>query len=244
MLPQSWSGAMFMRLYSWLLLILFQCGLSLMTAALSHGQSEPRYPSPGGVWSASQYTIFHFVHVSTNLALPHLRTPESRALFERLIDTHNIETIVAANAGRSQRQHEIRRILAAMGGIRGAYNLAVTYGEPLQEELTRVQIFNLYLVAEVAALADGPIADANCSSSMRTTFQGVVRSLSEGEVYSPAQTAALAEAAARRYPPLASLFSDAERRELIRIIELLHARQTDPPLRQSLRRLMLTVESH
>lgn len=219
-----------------ILALLLLTGLSVPALA----DSKPEYPSPDAFWSERHYSDFYFVHFNTHLALPHLRNPESRALFERLTDRANIERILANDAARLEKQRRLRLILATMGNIRGAYNLAVIIGEPLQEELTRVQVFHLYLVGVVADFEDN-IATARGGPAMKTAWLGVVRSLGESDIYSPAQIAALSDAAARRYPTLHDLFTSRERGLLRGRIEGLQSRQTEPRSRLALERLLATV---
>ena len=232
---------MSMGLRKWILILIFQAGISVLTGTLAIAGPAPRYPSPATVWSGRQYTDFYFVHFNTHLALPHLRTPESRALFERMTSRGNIERILSAPASRQDKQRELAVILSAMGGIRASYNLAVIIGEPLQEELTRVQVFHLYLIGVVAELAGADIAAVNGSPAMKTAWLGVLQSLSEEDVYSPAQIAALSDAAARRYPVLNGLFIESERILLRGRIAALQARQAAPESRRAMGRLLATV---
>jgi hypothetical protein len=205
--------------------------------------SAPRYPSPATFWDARQYTDFYFVHFNTHLALPHLRNPESRALFERVIDPDNVERILATAVSRQDKQRQLAMILSAVGGIRASYNLAVVIGEPLQEELTRVQVFHLYLIGIMSELADTPIARANGASAMKTAWLGVMQSLSQGGIYSSAQIAALSDAASRRYPALSELFSDEDRTRLRDQLAMLQNTQTAPESRRALARLLATVSN-
>jgi len=206
------------------------------------GGTQPEYPSPDAAWSERHYSDFYFVHFNTHLALPHLRNPESRALFERLTDRANIERILADDAARLEKQRRLQLILATMGNVRGAYNLAVIIGEPLEEELTRVQVFHLYLVGVVADFEDG-IATARGGPAMKTAWLGVVRSLGESDIYSPAQIAALSDAAARRYPSLRDLFTARERTLLRGRVQALQAKQTTPRSQLALSRLLATVSA-
>ncbi len=201
----------------------------------------PHYPAETLPWAWQQYSAFYFTHYNTNLALPHRRTAPSRMLFERLIARENIDMIVAAPVGREAKLIELGKILSAMGSIRASYNLAVIAGEPLQEELTEVQVFNLYLLASYAELAGDDLSENPASSAMRTAFLGVVQSISEENVYSAAQVARLSDALARRFTILSPLFPDEERRYLVQRLSLLQSRQTDPQSRDALARLVATV---
>lgn len=236
------TTSMPMGLRKWILTLTLQAGLSILTGAVAFAVSAPEYPSPATFWTGRQYTDFYFVHFNTHLALPHLREPKSRALFERMTSRDNIERILSASASRQDKERELRKILAAVGGIRGSYNLAVVIGEPLQEELTRVQVFHLYLAGAVAELAGENIADASGGTAMKTAWLGVVQSLSERNVYSDVQIATLGDAAARRYPALSGLFPENERALLRGQIAALQAQQVEPQSRLALARLLATVE--
>jgi|GEM_PF-2061823 len=227
-------------LHKWIMIVALQAGISGLTGTPAIAGPLPEYPSPATFWSGRQYTDFYFVHFNTHLALPHLRNPESRALFERMIDRDNVERIVSAPARRQDKQRELRMILATVGGLRGSYNLAVMIGEPLQEELTRVQVFQLYLIGVVAELEED-LTDASGNPAMKTALLGVVHSLSQKDIYSPAQITALSDAVARRYPVLSELFSKSDRTRLRNRIVALQLRQTESQSRHALARLLATV---
>lgn len=216
--------------------LLLLTGLSLPVLA----GPKAEYPSPDALWSERHYTDFYFVHFNTHRALPHLRNPESRALFDRITDRANIDHILAGSTVRLEKQRQLRLILATMGNIRASYNLAVIIGEPLQEELTRVQVFHLYLVGVVVDF-ENDIATTLGGPAMKTAWLGVVRSLGEDDIYSPAQIATLGDAAARRYPALRELFTPRERTLLRGRLEALQAKQTAPQSRLALSRLLATI---
>jgi len=230
------------HLHKWILTLAFQAGFSVLTGPVALAVSTPEYPSPTTFWTGRQYIDFYFVHFNTHLALPHLRNSQSRALFDRMTDRANIERILAGAATPSEKRHQLQLILATMGSIRGSYNLAVIIGEPLQEELTRVQVFHLYLVGVVADFEED-IATAPGAPAMKTAWLGVMRSLGEGDVYSPAQIATLSDAAARRYPSLRDLFTVRERTLLRGRVEALQAKQASPRSQLALSRLLATVSA-
>lgn len=222
-------------------IVVFATVISLVPAA-AVASSTPQYPAATINWTAEQYTAFNFTHYNTNLALPHLRTSESRALFERLVSRDNVEAIVAGLASHDAKMNELGMIIAAMGGVRASYNYAVIVGEPLQEELTQVQAFNLYLLGTYADLAGGDISTAPSSSAMKTAFIGVVQSMSEESNYSAAQITTLSDALARRYVVLSALFNEPERQNLERQVSTLRDRQSDPGSRNALARLVATMD--
>lgn len=213
-----------------------------LQGAAALADAVPHYPADALPWTWRQYSAFYFTHYNTNLALPHRRTGPSRLLFERLTSRENIDKIVAAPIGHQAKLTELAKILAAMGSIRASYNLAVIAGEPLQEESTEVQVFNLYLLAIYAELAGGDLSANPAASAMKTAFLGVVHSISEENVYSSAQVARLSDALARRFTILGPLFPDLERQDLVQRLSQLQSRQTNPQSRDALARLVATVE--
>ncbi len=130
-----------------------------------------------------------------------------------------------------EKQRQIGLILATMGEIRSSYSYAVLVGEPLAEELSRIQAFTLLVLDEAARLSAGSSIDRHSVSAWKTTLDGVVASLSDRQVYSKAQIARLAAALAAHYPAIGGTFSADERREFHdRIADLVTA-ETDPALR-------------
>ena len=227
---------MSLGLRKWVLVLLLQAAVLLPAIALA----GPKYPSPSTLWTARQYTDFYFVHFNTHLALPHLRNAESRALFERLTDRDNVERILSASSPVEEKQLQLRMILAVIGGVRASYNLAVVIGEPLQEELTQIQVFQLYLAGATAELAGADMK--NSGTALKTAVFGVVQSLSEPS-YSGAQLTSLSDAVARRYLVLSPLFAESERRDLRLRVAALQRSQTNPNVALALARLRATLET-
>jgi hypothetical protein len=106
----------------------------------------------------------------------------------------------------------------------------VFVGEPLSEELTRVQDFTLAVVDAAARLSQGE-AGATSISAWLTTLSGVMHSLGERHIYSTDQRTRLTEAIARCYPALHALLDDADRRALSQRMAELSMAETDPALR-------------
>jgi hypothetical protein len=188
------------------------------------------FPSPEHPWTKRDYVDFYFAHYNGNQALPHLRNAEGRALIERLVDPENVTRIVEGPASLADKRLQIATILMAAGEIRSAYNYAVFVGEPLTEELTRVQDFTLAVIDAAARLSQGE-AGASSVSAWRTTVSGVMHSLGERNVYSTDQRARLTEAIARCYPALYALLDGADRRALSQRMGELAMAETDPDLR-------------
>jgi hypothetical protein len=195
------------------------------------------FPSPEQPWTKREYVDFYFTHFNGNLALPHLRSAEGRALVERLADPGNVTRIIESPASLADKRLQIATILMAAGEIRSAYNYAVFVGEPLSEELTRVQSFTLAVVDAAARLAQGE-ASASSVSAWRTTLSGVIHSLGEREIYSIEQRTRLTAAIAQHYPALHPLLSDDDRRDLQRRVSALAIEEEDVSLRIAQLRLV------
>ena len=104
------------------------CGLAFSASAASAG-GEP--------WTSDSYVNLYFRHYGGWVPLPHLRQPESKALFDQLVDFANITRIEQAPLSEAEKLRQLRVILALLGAYRAAYNNAVLVGEPLEEELNR-----------------------------------------------------------------------------------------------------------
>jgi hypothetical protein len=195
------------------------------------------FPSPEQPWTKREYVDFYFTHFNGNLALPHLRSADGRALIERLVDPGNVARIIEGRASLADKRLQIATILMAAGEIRSAYNYAVFVGEPLAEELTRVQSFTLSVVDAAAQLAQGE-ASASSVSAWSTTLSGVIHSLSERDIYSIEQRSRLTAAIAQHYPALHPLLSAADRRELQQRVSALAIEEEDMALRIAQLRLV------
>jgi hypothetical protein len=204
-------------------------GGMLATAPAKAG--EPPYPAADRTWSEHDYVSFYFTHFNGNLALPHLRDETNKAIFDRLVAGDNIARLARANAPPEEKLADMRLLLSALGEIRASYNSAVIVGEPLAEELTRVQIFTLAALDDAVALSK--LAARSPSRAWTTTFFGVVTSLSEQQTYSASERLAMSDAIARHFPELRVLLSEHERQDLCDRIGAIAANESDPALRKS-----------
>lgn len=190
-------------------------------------------------WTRREYVDFRFRHYSGTRPLPHLRHADERVTFERLVDPANIRHIVASDLPLEEKRLQIAIILAVMGETRAAYNYAVLIGEPLQEELVRVQSFTLDLLT--AAIRLTPTAPSDRRDAWSTTYLGVVQSLGERNIYSTTQLASLAVALARHYPVASRILSTADRYDVENRIARMLAAETDPALRTAYAQLLQTI---
>jgi len=201
--------------------------------------AEGAYPEPGRPWNQGDYVDFYFMHFNGSQPLPYLRKEPQKAVFERLVDRANIDRIVAADASIAQKIRQVDLILAITGEARASYNYQVALGEPLQQELTDIQVFALYLVdvaAELAAEGGRPP-----SLSWATTYSGVVHSLSEYSIYSTRQRQQLAEALFEHYPALGPSLNGDERQELKATLAHAMAGETDEDVKAVQVRLLKAV---
>src|SRR5262245_16136112 len=95
----------------------------LMLGLAANAAAGP--PSPANPWTKRGYVDFYFSHWNGNLALPHLRNAQSRAMFDRIVDPENVELITASPLGNDEKLRQITQVLSTMGEIRAAYAYAV-----------------------------------------------------------------------------------------------------------------------
>ena len=212
------------------------CFVALAGAAWA--DQVAHFPAADQPWSARNYVDFYFAHVNGNRALPHLRAESTAKVFERIVDQENIARILSSPSTAAEKRRNVAIILATMGEIRGAYNYAVFVGEPLQEELARVQAFTLFVMDNAVGL-ESPNPD--CSSACRTALRGVIDSLSSQGIFSKEQILSLTKALQRHYPSIAPVLSPDDRKNLRAEISRIAAAERDPTLREAHQRLLGTI---
>ena len=205
------------------------------------------YPSAERPWTPRDYTNFMFTHKDGNKALPHLRNAESRLIFERFVDFENVERLLASTRYYDDKKTGIAIIMAAVGNMRAAYNYQVRNGEPLQEELVRVQIFSLDVIGAWIDLSPSAIHFGSLSGrrdTWKTTLLGVVRSLSEQDIYSTEQVITLADALAGRYEKFHTILTTDEKQRLIAQLHDSAKSEQNKTLQDARYRLLRVVESY
>ena len=143
-------------------------------------------------WTSRDYVDLYFRHYNGRVPLPHLRDTVQKALFNHLVDPANITRIETAPISNEEKLRQLRIILAVLGAYRAAYNVAVIVGEPLEQELTLVQVHSLEVAEAVAKLVRLSPADEGSSTAWATLVEGVIESVGDRKVYSPAQSAIMA----------------------------------------------------
>ena len=196
------------------------------------------FPASDQPWSARNYVDFYFAHVNGNRALPHLRTESTAKIFDRIVDQENISQILSSPSTAEEKRQSVAIILATMGEIRGAYNYAVFVGEPLQEELARIQVFTLFVMDNAVGLKS---PNPERSSACGTALRGVIESLSPHGIFSREQILTLTEALERHYPSIAPVLSSQERKDLRAQVSRIAAAEQDPTLREAHQRLLGTI---
>ena len=185
-------------------------GLALLTAAAKADEAR---------WTSSDYVDLYFRHYNGRVPLPHMRDEAQSALFNHLIDPGNIARIVEAPVSNDEKLRQLRIILAVLGAYRAAYNVAVIVGEPLEQELTLVQVHTLEVADAVAKLVRLSPADEGSSTAWATLVAGVIESAGDSKVYSPAQRAIMANAVILHYPSIAAVLAEDERRRLDKAVK-------------------------
>jgi len=165
-------------------------------------------------WTSRDYVDFYFRHYNGQVPLPHLRDEKQKALFNHLVDPGNIARIEQASVSNGEKLRQLRIILAILGSYRAAYNVAVIVGEPLQQELTLVQIHTLEVADAVAKLVRLSHADEGSSTAWATLVEGVIESAGDSKRYSSIQRTRMADAVTLHYPAISAVLSENERRRL------------------------------
>ena len=179
--------------------------IALAAAGASAGESQ---------WTSRDYVDLYFRHYNGRVPLPHLRDEVQKALFNHLIDPANFRRIETAAISNEEKLRQLRIILAVLGAYRAAYNVAVIVGEPLEQELTLVQVHTLEVAEAVAKLVRLSPAGEGSSTAWATLVAGVIESVGDSKVYSPAQSAIMAGAVTLHYPATAAVLAGDERQHL------------------------------
>ena len=185
--------------------IRFCLALAFATAAVK---------ADGAHWSSGDYVDSYFRYYNGHAPLPHLRDEKSKALFNHLIDPGNIASIEESSVPDTEKLRQLRIILSVLGSYRAAYNAAIIVGEPLAEELTLIQVYNLEVTGAVADLMRvSPDGDGS-APAWATLVEGVIEEVGNTERYSPEQSNLMADAIAKYYPAIAAVLPEDERNRI------------------------------
>jgi hypothetical protein len=203
---------------SWIVRLCLGVALSIVVAKANEAR-----------WTSRDYVDLYFRHYNGRVPLPHLRDEAQKALFNHLIDPTNISRIETAPVSNEEKLRQLRIILAVLGAYRAAYNVAVIVGEPLEQELTLVQVHSLEVADAVAKLVRLSPADEGSSTAWATLVEGVIESVGDSKVYSLAQSAIMADAVTLHYPAIAAVLAEDDRHRLDEAIkQMKHALSAAP----------------
>ena len=194
-------------------------------------------------WTSRDYVDFYFRHYNGHVPLPHLRNETQKALFNHLVDPGNITRIEESPASDDEKLRQLRIILAVLGAYRAAYNVSVIVGEPLQQELTLVQIHGLEVAAAVARLMRASPESDSAATAWATLVEGVIVSVGDQKLYSPAQSILMADALSFHYPAIAAVLPEDERLRLRAQVLKLGDASDNEVLHEAVRRMKLTFET-
>jgi hypothetical protein len=194
-------------------------------------------------WTSRDYVDFYFRHYNGHVPLPHLRDETQKALFNHLIDPGNITRIEESPVSDDEKLRQLRIILAILGSYRAAYNVAVLVGEPLQQELTLVQVHTLEVTAAVARLMRTSSGSDSAATAWATLVEGVIMSVGDRKLYTPAQSILMAEAITLHYPAIAAVLPADERLRLRAQALKLGDASDNEVLHEAVRRMKLTFEA-
>ena len=193
-------------------------------------------------WTSRDYVDLYFRHYNGRVPLPHLRDEAQKALFNHLVDPGNIIRIEESSASDDEKLRQLRIILAVLGSYRAAYNVAVVVGEPLQQELTLVQVHTLEVAAAVARLMRTSGGSDGAATAWATLVEGVINSVGDLKLYSPAQSILMADAISLHYPAIAAALPEDERLRL-RAQALKLGDPDNEVLQEAVRRMQLVFEA-
>jgi hypothetical protein len=194
-------------------------------------------------WTSRDYVDFYFRHYNGHVPLPHLRDETQKALFNHLIDPGNITRIEESPVSDDEKLRQLRIILAILGSYRAAYNVAVLVGEPLQQELTLVQVHTLEVTAAVARLMRTSSGSDSAATAWATLVEGVIMSVGDRKLYTPAQSILMAEAITLHYPAIAAVLPADERLRLRAQALKLGDASDNEVLHEAVRRVKLAFEA-
>jgi hypothetical protein len=194
-------------------------------------------------WTSRDYVDFYFRHYNGHVPLPHLRDETQKALFNHLIDPGNITRIEESPASDDEKLRQLRIILAILGAYRAAYNVAVLVGEPLQQELTLVQVHTLEVAAAVARLMRTSPGSDSATTAWATLVEGVITSVGDQKLYAPAQSILMADAITLHYPAIAAVLPREERARLRARALKLDDASGNEVLHEAIRRMKLAFEA-
>jgi hypothetical protein len=202
------------------------------TAASAFANTQvPPIDSP---WTSSDYVEAIFAVENGLITLPRQGNPKTEALFNRLVDRSNIETLMASALAPAEKRREILIILSATGEFRGRYGYALALGDDVRSELVAIQIFRLYLIDRLTTLdmQDGA-ARRHSADAFATALSGTLDTLAETPLFTTDQLLALCAAFKQHYPAIRTKLATAEHQDILARLQKMAASQSDPMLKSA-----------
>lgn len=193
--------------------------------------ANPQLPPVQGPWSPSDYVEAIFAVRNGVITLPRRGNPKTEAYFDRLVDSGNIDRLMAGPESMAEKRQRILLILSATGEFRGRYGYAVALGDDVQRELVDIQIFRLALIGRLALLAD---PEACCDAAAATTLAGTLDTLAGAKIFPQNKLIVLAEALAASYPLIRPRLARPDQGAIDARLGHLAAGSQDPTLKAAL----------
>jgi hypothetical protein len=218
--------------------------LVLAGLAATPGLANPQMLPASGPWSSRDYVEAIFAVQNGVITLPREANPKTKALFYRLIDRGNIETLMAAPLSQAEKRRDILIILSATGEFRGRYGYAVALGDDVQGELVAIQIFRLYLIDRLATLDIQDAAErTRCNSAIATALSGTLDTLAEARLFTTDQLLALSTAFRQHYPAIRIKLDSQDHQIIVQRLQRMAAEQSDSRLKSAFASALATAKS-
>jgi hypothetical protein len=187
-----------------------------------------------GPWTSSDYVEAIFAVENGVITLPRQGNPKTDALFDRLVDRSNIETLMASAVAPEEKRREILIILSATGEFRGRYGYALALGDDVRSELVAVQIFRLYLIDRLATLGmQDDLARRHNADAFATALSGTLDTLADTPLFTTDQLLPLCAAFRQHYPAIRTKLAAQEHQDILARLQKMAAKQSDPMLKSA-----------
>lgn len=197
-------------------------------------------PDAGRPWTGADYAaaagLFEAAAKEDAGRLPRDASPDSGALFRRLVDPANL----AAVRGPGDVEE---RAKAGAGILAGVDRISVLWAGAYRDdaarggELASLMAFTLRAAREVVPLADAAVSSrAPTHAALASVLNACLVSLATPGAFRPADRLRLARAVEEHVPPLNAYLPAADRRDLPARLKKLAATETDPAVKDALDR--------
>lgn len=246
--------------------------LALATVACNSSKADGPVPAPDRSLAAAAYVAkglppadpvwapqdYHrAVKVLEELAnedaslLPRFASPQSGAVFARLVSADNLQALRAAKLSPNEQMGLATELFPALGKLMTLYATKSRPEAVFDREVTELMALLLAASHEMMVIgdnfmktvpADDPRLEARLAGRAKlqggigTIVQGCVVTLSERAFYRPAARAQLAAALAAELPRLYPYLLPAARQELPGQLEQAASAETDPELKLAIQR--------